>query len=421
VARNRNDGLRKVCACPRRNWSKCEHPWHFNFKWDGVAHRFSLDRHLGRRLTGKSEAKREADCLRTEIRGGRYGRQPVVQVLTIAQLFAHYEKDYLRTKRAASLRNDTYQIAAITRTAVELPTGEVRAFGDWLAVDVTPLALERLHAARTAKAPDKTARIVGGAVTANRNLSLVRAMFNCAVRSRLLKETPFKYGTETVVRLKAEAPRRRRLEGNEAEALLVACGPRLRGLVEAAIETGCRRGELLSLQWSQVRLSPRPEIVLPAAKTKTRRDRVVPVSSRLRAILDLRRCGPDGQPLPADAHVFGDEIGRRMSSIKTAWRLACKRAKLDDLHFHDLRREAGSRWLEGGVPLQTVRDWLGHSNVAQTSTYLASTLQGQHDAMARFEAVRATLQQTATEVETRDQQALPTGRVGNSDARETVN
>lgn len=44
----------------------------------------------------------------------------------------------------------------------------------------------------------------------------------------------------------------------------------------------------------------------------------------------------------------------------TANLTAASRAALDaiDLHFHDLRREAGSRWLEGGVPLHTIRDWL---------------------------------------------------------------
>lgn len=31
--------------------------------------------------------------------------------------------------------------------------------------------------------------------------------------------------------------------------------------------------------------------------------------------------------------------------------------KAINLHFHDLRREAGSRWLDGGVPLHTIRDW----------------------------------------------------------------
>lgn len=67
-----------------------------------------------------------------------------------------------------------------------------------------------------------------------------------------------------------------------------------------------------------------------------------------------------------------------------------------DLHFHDLRREAGSRWLDGGVPLHTIRDWLGHTNIAQTSTYLAGTAPTQHDAMRRFEEHQAALQQLAT-------------------------
>src|SRR5262249_13688499 len=46
--RNRNDGLRKRCECSRRSWSKCEHPWHFNFKLAGEVYRFSLDRKVGR-------------------------------------------------------------------------------------------------------------------------------------------------------------------------------------------------------------------------------------------------------------------------------------------------------------------------------------------------------------------------------------
>ena len=41
-----------------------------------------------------------------------------------------------------------------------------------------------------------------------------------------------------------------------------------------------------------------------------------------------------------------------------------------DLHLHDLRHEAASRWLEAGVPLHHVRALLGHSNIATTDTYL---------------------------------------------------
>lgn len=33
--RHTNHGMRKVCACPRRRWLKCSHPWHVNFKLKG--------------------------------------------------------------------------------------------------------------------------------------------------------------------------------------------------------------------------------------------------------------------------------------------------------------------------------------------------------------------------------------------------
>ena len=102
----------------------------------------------------------------------------------------------------------------------------------------------------------------------------------------------------------------------------------------------------------------------------------------------MRRLDPAGKQHPSTAYVFGNEIGQRVTTIKTAWRLACRRAGIEGLHFHDLRREAGSRWLEGGVGLHVVRDWLGHTTIEQTSTYLSSTLRVQHDAMARFEERR---------------------------------
>ena len=40
------------------------------------------------------------------------------------------------------------------------------------------------------------------------------------------------------------------------------------------------------------------------------------------------------------------------------------------------------------MPLQVVREWLGHVNISQTSTYLESTLTGQHEAMRRFDEAR---------------------------------
>jgi integrase len=135
----------------------------------------------------------------------------------------------------------------------------------------------------------------------------------------------------------------------------------------------------------------------------------------------MRRCDPAGDPLPLDAYVFGDEIGHRVESNKRSWGTAVLRAhghapkftktgnltpasrralQAIDLHFHDLRREAGSRWLEGGVPIHVVRDWLGHTSIQQTSTYLGTTVKTQHDAMAAYERARADVQRFATKSKT---------------------
>jgi integrase len=366
-------------------------------------------------MKDRVEAEREARKLRTLIEEGQFGDVPTAERITLKQLLEAYVKDYVTPERSRSLTNTNYQVESINRTVVELPTAEQRAFGDWLAIDVNTAALERFRSARRGQSIIKVkdadgrerSRRVGGMLTTNRNLALLRAAFNWAIRVGHLETTPFKRNTETVVKLSQETSRRRRLEADESERLLNACDPlrfnpltkqpmpvqppaRLRPIVEAALETGCRSGELLSLQWRQIRNldGPRPELVLPAGKTKTAHERVVPISGRLKAILEMRRNDPNGEPHGPQAYVFGNETGLRTVSVRTAWKLACRRAGIEDLHFHDLRREAGSRWLEGGVPLQTVRDWLGHANISQTSTYLESTLKGQHEAMRRFEEAR---------------------------------
>ncbi|MBL8141848.1 MAG: hypothetical protein JNM38_12095 [Acidobacteria bacterium] len=69
----KNHGLRKICACARRNWTKCPHSWHFSYRWQERDYRFSIDRHLRRRVESKSEAEAEAERIRVAIRAGQFG------------------------------------------------------------------------------------------------------------------------------------------------------------------------------------------------------------------------------------------------------------------------------------------------------------------------------------------------------------
>jgi integrase len=231
------------------------------------------------------------------------------------------------------------------------------------------------------------------------------------------RATPIVGEDSDVIRRKKEAQRTRRLEPGEEEALLRAAASHLQALIIAALETCCREGELLGLRWGDVSLS-RGEIVLSAERTKDRETRIIPVSNRLRAILEMRATDPDGRPLAPSAHVFGDEIGRRVGSIKRAWQTAVLKAhghkptwiwrkktevnkggakltsesqaayRAIDLHFHDLRHEGGSRLLEAGWPVHHVQHMLGHASLDQTSTYLNATLRGLHESMRNMEQTR---------------------------------
>ena len=129
------------------------------------------------------------------------------------------------------------------------------------------------------------------------------------------------------------------------------------------------------------------------------------VAGRLTTRGRARRHAPDGVPTPTS---FGNEVGERVGSGKKAWQTAVLKAhgqtphsvkgknnqlapeslgayRAINLHFHDLRREFGSRVLESGSSLIEARDLLGHANISQISTYLQSTAKARGLAIERKE------------------------------------
>jgi putative ABC transport system permease protein len=134
---------------------------------------------------------------------------------------------------------------------------------------------------------------------------------------------------------------------------------------------------------------------------------------------NIPRLGEHGSAVgldwPVDAFVFGDEVGRPVTTFKKAWQVtllnasgcapewtkgrltdACRQRLAEiDLHFHDLRHEAGSRWAEGGMPLHHVKELLGHANIKTTDTYLNATRLGLQESMRKYEEVRKTCTKVA--------------------------
>jgi integrase len=143
---------------------------------------------------------------------------------TLAQLLAQFDQE--------RPRHDRWQIGRIVATEIPSPDGP-RRFGDWRASLITSDTLKRFRQLRPA-------------VQGNRDLSLLRAAFNWAVPLGLLPSTPFKVGGVPVVKLTREEPRSRRLQPGEAERLELNANSLL-DLITAALETGCRKGELLGV------------------------------------------------------------------------------------------------------------------------------------------------------------------------------
>ena len=129
----------------------------------------------------------------------------------------------------------------------------------------------------------------GGHVALNRFKARVRHFFNWAIAQGYRDDTPFKRHGVNVVRLNgaAETVRARRLQPGEEERLIAAATPHLRALIIGALSTGCRVGELLTLQWQDVQVDGSGRyraLILRAGKTKTGTLRVVPVGQRLAAV-----------------------------------------------------------------------------------------------------------------------------------------
>ena len=385
--RKRNDGIRKRCGCARKNWPKCPHPWHFNYKHGEVHYRFSLDREVGRRIEGKTEAEAEAERIRTAIRNGTFrqaGAPADTPVQAAASMTFAAFAEVWEKRRGSELvrpRDNSYRLKKITSFA--LP-GQSMTFGEKALTAITADDVEAFRDSRRAQGLSP--------VTINHDLKLLRKMLNWGIRKGYLEKSPFKIGTEAAISLARETPRDWRFEAEgDEKKLLDACNAHLRAVVTALLDTACRLGEILSLQWQDVNLDKR-EITIRAEKSKTRTSRLVPISTRLGSILEMRRLDPDGRQWGPSASVFGDATGQRVKSIRTAWENAVERTGLK-VQLRDLRHEAGSRFDEAGVPVSYTSKILGHSNLGTTSRYLNIHRRGLHDAMQKLEAHRPSVAQ----------------------------
>ena len=294
-------------------------------------------------FTKLSEAKRWGQMMEGSIIQRRHFPTPEAKRHTVSDLLTRYRNDVLPHKRASTVYNQVYHLR-------------------WWEAQLGHYALSAITPALIVEYRDKLARTRENS-TVRRYLAVLSHAFTVAVQEwEWANENPF----HKVSKPKEPRGRVRFLSEDERQRLLDSCqiswNSALYTIVVLALSTGARRGELLSLHWSDVDLR---RGMLTFRKTKNGETRAVPLTGYALDVLTqhakIRRLDT--------TLVFPERTGTRPMSIREAWKFAVQRAAITNFRFHDLRHSAASYLAMGGASLAEIAEVLGHKTLQMTKRY----------------------------------------------------
>ena len=166
---------------------------------------------------------------------------------------------------------------------------------------------------------------------------------------------------------------RRQTRHERALPSLMYFGDHLTPAVLLSINTGLRRGEILKLRWGSVDFD-RQLLTVEGRNAKSRQTRHVPLNEE--AVDVLRRW--------REQSGTGMRVFDVVTGFQAAWEKILKRAGISNFRWHDLRHHFASRLVQEGVPLNTVRDLLGHSTVGMSLRYAHLAPDQRREAVAKL-------------------------------------
>ncbi len=206
--------------------------------------------------------------------------------------------------------------------------------------------------------------------TINNDLAILRRALNLGRQCTPPKIQQVPY----IPKLETNNVRKGFFEHEEYLAIREALPEHYRPILTFAYYTGCRKGEILKLQWSQVDLDERV-VRLEVGETKNDEGRILPMAPELHSILvmqsERRRV-----ECPTCPWVFFLEDGDRVHKMHNAWVAACKKAGFWDAEaekptrlFHDLRRTGVRNLVRAGAPEVVAMRISGHKTRAVFDRY----------------------------------------------------
>ncbi len=230
-------------------------------------------------------------------------------------------------------------------------------FGDMRANEIKPSMIEayqhkKLSTISCRGTPFRPASV-------NRELEVMRRIFNLAVREEMVDRNP----CWKVTRLSEKNARDRVLSGEELKSLIVHLPQHAADIVTVAYYTGMRAGELFDLTWDRVNMKE-GFLVLTQRDTKTEEARHVYFNGPVREILE--RLGR--VRYISHNHVFTYQ-GKPLKSIKTTLARALKETGIMDFRFHDLRHTWTTNARKAGVDRTVIMKLTGHKTLSMFTRY----------------------------------------------------
>lgn len=285
----------------------------------------------------KSDAERWAREVEVEIEKGIFFSRSASEKTTIGWLIEKYRMDELPKKKGKHFKSSLNRLGL--------------AFGD--------TTLARLSSEEITDFRNASLKKIGESAV-KQSLNLLSSIISLANNEWGIK-TPVN-PCKSVKNPTEPKGRTRRLVGDE-ELRLLAAAARSQAAVELvpivtlAIQTGARQGELLKLRWENIDFDKKTARFVD---TKNGDDRTIVLSSIAVAALRELEGGEGGK-------VFKRWSGGE--ALNKAFKLACARAGIVGLRFHDLRHEAISRFFEMGLSIIEVSSMSGHKTLDMLKNY----------------------------------------------------
>jgi integrase len=155
----------------------------------------------------------------------------------------------------------------------------------------------------------------------------------------------------------------------------------LEPMIIISLNTGLRRGELLSMKWEDVNFNEKI-ITVRAKNAKSRKLRHIPLNSEAYEILSSWKTTKKSR----QEYVFINRDGNPLGSVKKAWKTLLIKAQIKNFRWHDMRHSFASKLVMAGVDLNTVRELLGHSDLQMTLRYAHLAPEHKAKAVAKLDS-----------------------------------